>query len=266
MSRRIGVLLLSAVAVCAQSFEVASIKPSRPDAQRGSNGGPGSNDPVNYRFISATLLDLIAIGYDVEYSQVSSKKPVDDARFDLQAKVPAGATKDQFRAMMRTLLGERFHLKAHTETREFPGFELIVAKSGPKLPQQSAASMDGFPQMPPGRAGLAANFSASGGYSLVRVRAQQQTMDALAMALRRFAGDTPNSFVVNHTGLTGAYDFILEFVRENRRGDSASPSEPIAAPSLVTAIQEQLGLRLVSAKLPFPVIVIESFDKMPSDN
>jgi uncharacterized protein (TIGR03435 family) len=74
------------------AFEVASIKPSRPDARRGSNGGPGSKDPINYRFTSATLLDLIAIGYDVEYSQISSTKPLDNGRFDLVAKVPPGAT------------------------------------------------------------------------------------------------------------------------------------------------------------------------------
>jgi uncharacterized protein (TIGR03435 family) len=266
MCKEIAILLLSTVAAVGQSFEVASVKPSRADAQRGSDGGPGSKDPVNYHFNSATLLDLIAIGYDVEYSQISSKSPLDNARFDLQSKVPAGATKDDFRGMMRALLAERFHLKAHTETREFPGFELIVAKNGPRMPNQPAHSLEGFPQTPEGRPGLAINFSTSGGYSLMRLRAQQQTMDALALALRRFAGDMPNSFVVNHTGLPGAYDFTLEFTRENRRQDTASMADPPVAPALFTAMQEQLGLRLVSAKVRFPVVVVESVDKLPTEN
>jgi uncharacterized protein (TIGR03435 family) len=253
---------LAAIAAGAQSFEVASVKPSRPDAQRGSEGGPGSKDPLNYRFVSATLLDFIAIGYDVEYSQVSSKAPLDRDRFDLQAKLPEGASKDDFRAMMRAVLTDRFQMKAHTETKEFPGFELVVAKNGPKLPNQPR-SAEGFPQIPPGRPGLAATFSMNGGYSLVRVRAQQQTMDAFAMALRRYAGDTPNAFVVNRTGLDGAYDFTLEFTREIRGADAA---EPATAPSLFTAIQEQLGLRLVSKKVAFPVVVVESFDKVPREN
>jgi uncharacterized protein (TIGR03435 family) len=249
--KTVALLLVSAIAAGAQSFEVASIKLSRPDAQRGSEGGPGSKDPVNYRFISATLLDLIAIGYDVEYSQVSSKAPLDHDRFDLQAKLPEGTTKDDFQAMMRALLADRFQMKAHIETKEFPGFELVVAKNGPKLPNQPRSA---------NRPSLSATFSTNGGYTLIRVRAQQQTMDALAMALRRYAGDT---FVVNRTGLDGAYDFTLEFTREIRGADAA---EPPAAPGLFTAMQEQLGLRLISKKVAFPVVMVESFDRVPREN
>lgn len=256
------VLCLATVA-SAQTFEVASVKVSPADSRRGSEGGPGSKDPLNYRFISATLQDFIAIGYDVGYSQISSKTALDSTRFDLVAKLPAGATKADFRAMMRTMLAERFRFKAHQETKEFPGFDLILAKNGPKLPQP-AHSMEGFPQLPPDRPGFVTNFSMSGGYILVRARAQQQTMPDLAKALGRSVENTP-VFVLDHTGLDGKFDFTLEFTREVPAAREAPP-EPATVPTIFTALQQQLGLQLVSKKIPLPVVVVESFEKLPTEN
>jgi len=74
-------------------------------------------------------------GYHVDPFQVSSQTPLTQPRFDLDAKTPPGATKEQFRAMMQNLLAERFHLKLHIESREFPGYELVVSKAGLKLMQ-----------------------------------------------------------------------------------------------------------------------------------
>src|ERR1700693_2458541 len=76
----------------APAFEVASIRPSGPHSIRGSDGGPGTSDPGLYRYGLATLLDLIATAYNVEYFQVSSPVPLDRQNFDLTAKVPEGAT------------------------------------------------------------------------------------------------------------------------------------------------------------------------------
>ena len=77
--------------------------------------------------------DLILIAYHVEMFQISSKLPLDRDEFDLTARVPAGATRDEFRAMLRNLLAERFHMKLHVESREFPGFGMTIAKGGTKL-------------------------------------------------------------------------------------------------------------------------------------
>ena len=262
---RFFMFVLAAHALGAQSFEAASVKMSRPDAQRGSNGGPGSKDPLNYYFHSATLQDLIAIGNDVEYAQIVSKAPLDRDRYDVDVKLPAGATKDDFRAMLRALLAERFHLQAHTESKEFPGFELVVAKGGSKLGKQPAQSLEGFPPMPPTGPAMSANFSMSGGYSLVRMRGQQQTTRDLASSLRRVAGNAADGFVVDRTGIDGKFDFTLEFARE-LPGRQEAPPEPSTAPSVFTAVQQQLGLQLVSKKVTMPVVVVESFERTPTEN
>src|SRR5215469_9076411 len=99
------VILLAAQVLLAQQqsgelpkFEVASVKPSGPQ------GGPGTKDPTHYTFRSSTFQDLIGIAWNVQYFQISSKSAVDKDRFDVVVNVPEGATRDQFRLMMRALL------------------------------------------------------------------------------------------------------------------------------------------------------------------
>jgi uncharacterized protein (TIGR03435 family) len=121
-----------------RAFEVASIKPSGPHSIRGSEGGPGSSDPGLYRFGLASLLDLIMVAYHVRVFQVSSATPLDRENFDLIAKIPEGATRQQFRTMLQNFLAERFHLKLHIQSKEFPAYELVVAKTGPKLKEALA--------------------------------------------------------------------------------------------------------------------------------
>jgi uncharacterized protein (TIGR03435 family) len=127
--RLVPAIAIAAIAQTPATFEAASIKPSGPKSVRGSDGGPGSHDPGQYSFGRATLLDLIAQGYGVDRFRISSTTPLDDQRFDLVAKIPADATKEQFRAMMRALLVERFHLKVHMVSKEFAAFDLTVAKA-----------------------------------------------------------------------------------------------------------------------------------------
>jgi uncharacterized protein (TIGR03435 family) len=257
-------IAMTAVALSqdAPRFEVASVKPSGPKSERGSEGGPGSSDPGRYRYTSATLDDLIATGYHVDYFQISSKTPLDRDRFDVVAKLPEGATKEQFRLMLRDLLAERFHLKAHIESKEFPGYELAVAKSGSKLndaPQPSGDD-DRFPALPPNRPGMTSRYTTVGGVTLVRMRARQQTMAALAHGLRA-PGERP---VVDGTGLTGTYDFTLEYTMD--LPGSAPAADAPTAPTLFGALQQQLGLQLIAKKLPFDVVIVDSVDKLPTEN
>src|SRR6266700_1776946 len=118
---RIGASLFRCTGMMSgQIFEVASVPLSGPKSVRGSDGGPGSKDPTRYAFGRAHLDDLILVAYHVELFQVSSKLPLDRDEFDLTAKIPAGSTKDEFRAMLRNLLAERFRMKIHMESRQFP--------------------------------------------------------------------------------------------------------------------------------------------------
>jgi uncharacterized protein (TIGR03435 family) len=173
---------------------VASIKPSGPQSKRGSDGGPGSKDPTRYSFGLASLLDLISTAYNVNSFQISSPAALDRQRFDLVARVLEGATKQQFRVMLQNLLAERFELKAHIEAREFNAYEMVVAKTGLKLKEavagETASPPDapapgptgdiGWPQLPPNVSRIVAQNSLSGGYNLVRLKAQLEPLSVLA--------------------------------------------------------------------------------------
>ncbi len=266
MSSRISLsLMLVAGVAFGQVFEVASIRPSGPKSVRGSDGGPGSPDPTRYTFGRADLAILIMIAYDVEDFQVSSKQPLDRDEFDLAAALPPNATKDGFRAMLRNLLVERFHMKLQVERREFPAFEMVLAKSGAKLGNEAnmrLASGDGFPRLAPGKPGLSARNSISGGYVLIRIKGQQQPISRLAQILR-IGGSRP---IVDKTGLTGRYDFAMEFSTDLPNGAANGQAEPSGLPDLSTALRDQLGLQLIEKNLPFDVVVIESFDRQPTEN
>jgi uncharacterized protein (TIGR03435 family) len=270
MYRLILILIGALAPLPGRQFEVASIKPSGAQSVRGWTGGPETQDPGRYSFGLATPLDLIMTAYHVDPFQVSSKVTLEQARFDLDARVPAGATKEQFRLMMQNLLAERFHCRVHMESKEFPAYELVVAKAGFKLKEAAGSSAvetsrpsheDAFPIVPPGQPGLRATMSTSGGYILVRMRSQQQSLSALARMITP-PGEPP---VLDKTGLTGKYDFTFEYTREPvgvTPGDAPAP----AVPDLFHALQQQLGLQLVAKKLPFDVVVIDSIDKMPTAN
>ncbi len=258
------ILLAASISASAQTFDVASIRLSGPKSVRGSNGGPGSRDPERYVFGKANLMDFIAVGYDVDIFQISSQLTLDRDDFDLAANVPAAATKDQFRTMLRNFLNDRFHLRAHLETKRFDAFALMVAKGGAKLGNTAAAkrtSTEGFPNLPPGKPGIIALNSASGFYEVTRIRAQRQPVSRLVKMLRT---DPPRP-VVDVTGLPGVYDFTLEFSTELSSEVGGADVGP-EAPDLATALREQLGLQLVARKLPFKVVVIDAIDRFPSEN
>jgi uncharacterized protein (TIGR03435 family) len=271
MNRRFFAGLLAASAAFCQTpasleFEVASVKPSGPQSVRDSGGGPGSKDPTRYHFQSATLRDLIAVAWQVSYFQISSKSPVDKDRYDLIANVPEGATRDQFRQMLKDLLVERFQLKTHLESKDFAAYELVIAKGGLKLKESGAtpeakpsAGDDRFPALPSAM-GMVANFSSSNGYPVCRMRGKQQTVGAIARMLR-----TPGSEpIVDKTGLAGLYDFTFEYALDQPGSHAESDAPPVA--DLFMALQEQLGLQLVAKKLPFDVVVVESLARTPAEN
>ena len=258
---RLALAVFAVAAASAQTFEVVSIKLSGPKSVVGWEGGPGSKSPERYTYGQATLQTLIITAYDVQDFQISSKIPLDRDKFDLTAKMPPSTKKDQFRAMLRNVLADRFHLKTHTESREFPAYELVIAKSGPRLKEAGSDTPlppEGFPQLPAGKPGITASNTVSNGYAITRTTARQVPISLLVRLLRR-PGEPP---VIDRTGLQGTYDFTLEYAQETPNVDTAAAPAPI----LASAIQQQLGLQLVRKKLPFDVVVVDSVDRVPTEN
>src|SRR6266446_4406926 len=125
------------VAEAPPTFEVASIKPAPPPTggmmRVGMSGGPGSPDPGRATFTNMSLKNILMRAYEVKGYQISGPGWLDSERFDIVAKVPQGATKEQFLLMIQNLLAERFKLTLHREKKELPMFALLVGKNGPKL-------------------------------------------------------------------------------------------------------------------------------------
>ena len=293
-----AVLLCASIALGQQpnpklTFEVASIKPAAPQAmgrlQGSVDGGPGTPDPGRIRFTDMPLRVLIMRAYDVQSFQVSGPSWMDSQRFDIIAKVPDGATKEDAQIMLQNLLADRFKLKLHKGSKEAPIYELVVAKGGIKLkeavqtatapaegaggprPGPPTRGKDGFLRTPHGQVGIQAMVNGR-----MRMQGDAVTMarltDILGMALGR-----P---VVDKTGLTGAYDVTLDFSPEGMGpgpkgpGPGAGGGNPAEAPrdsndsgpTIFTALQEQLGLKLESRKGPVDLLVVDSVEKTPTEN
>ena len=141
--------LLTAVGLWAQApaeFVAASIKPAAPMANGrmmiGMRGGPGTPSPGQMTFNNVSLAQIMQRAYDVKSYQISGPDWMSSARFDISAKVPAGATKAQSNVMLQNLLADRFKLVLHHSTKESPIYVLLVAKGGPKLKESAKESTD----------------------------------------------------------------------------------------------------------------------------
>jgi uncharacterized protein (TIGR03435 family) len=242
-------------------FDVASIKPSalpgRGVIRLRPQGGPGSADTgrVTYTFI--TIRDLIVEAYGVRRNQISGGPNwLDSERFDIVAKVPAGATKEQVKVMLQNLLAERFKLTLHRETKEMPMYALVAGARGPKLkdstvldtpapsesqptdggreagapavppplpPRPGTGGMkigpDGCPETPPMAAGRAGNFMmmTPNGECLI---SNGQTMEGFAAQLSNWF-DRP---VIDQTGLKGRYDLRLRYDPSSMPGGRSGPA------------------------------------------
>jgi len=272
-------LLLAALACVAQTaFEVASVKLYDPvaAARYTMRGGPGTGDPTRFSCQNCSLRSLIVTAYDIKEFQLTSPSAPD--RYDVEAKVPPDATKEQFRSMLQNLLAERFQLKLHHQSQEMTVYTLVVGKGGSKLkPSQSAAAQpdpalpafkDGFPVPPPDH--ITTSVLANGGY---RMGATDAPMTKLVTMLSLLLAKP----VHDATGLEGGYDFQL-FWSGNASADNAAPrlaqdgspipSDPDAdsGPTLVLAVQQQLGLKLESKKDQVDVLVVDHAEKTPTVN
>jgi len=258
-----GLILLSVASAQELQYEVASIRPAPADRRNGvgPSGGPGTEDPTRVRYSFFSLRLLLTTAYGMNYHQIQIPARLDSGdRFDIVANVPPGATKQQALIMLQNFLIERFHLKLHRETKILPHYELSVSSSGFKLKPYA----DG-----PGRRVGTGIGDGDIGVHVGTDRNHMIARKASMAILTRVLSDDLDTPVVDKTGITGEYDFDFDYSREGldgfRRALADAP-EPSGAPTLQTALQESLGLKLEMKKGPVDLLVVDSGEKAPSEN
>jgi len=225
-------------------WEVAAVRPSDPNARNDKFDVVGRHAIVQNQTVEIMLM----FGYGLQKSQiVDAPDWVKTQRYDVDgvANVEGRPDVKQFQSMVRKLLVERFGLKMHMEQREMPVFALTVAKGGTKM-EKSATDPNGV-----------MNQDVRNGDGQRRLRFTNTSMKDLAL-LMLVEVDRP---VVDQTGLEGRYNFQLSYTKD----ESRAPTDGSAAPSLFTAVREQLGLKLEPVKAPAEVLVIDAVER-PSAN
>ena len=256
-------------------YEVASIKPDK----SGTGMVRISNTPEGFTANNVSVRMLIRVAYGVEENQIQGLNTLGSENYDVEAKMEKSVAdnlqkldQDQRiearRHMLQALLADRFKLTIHRETKELPIYALVVAKNGPKL--QEAKPGDTYPNGFKGPGGR-------GGRGMMMMGQGELTGQGLHIAdLARQLSQQLGRSVVDKTGLTGLYDFTLKWTPDNQmpmpggagdggRGSDGSASTDSSSPSIFTAVQEQLGLKLESQKGPVEVLVIDHVEK-PSEN
>ena len=286
--RVVAIGLLSTVVIVASldgqvrpAFDVVSVKTFVADGNRRVGGEISVLPGGRFSAPSATLRGLITAAYGVlDIQVVDSGKVLGNGRFEIEGRTRPDVSVSDARLMLQSVLVERFGLVTHRETRELPVYVMTVARgdrtpgpglrqSGPEcaLPKGPA----GVPPPPPPPGGpivgrvLALNGFASRCGSLffnstagAHWSLRETTLQLVAERLVDFLGRP----VLDRTGLTGNFDVDLSYTPDNPAVDVTTPSN---APSLTTAIREQLGLRLEPSKAPVDVLVIDRV-KPPTEN
>jgi len=300
---RISYFLTLSAALCVPgygqtpAFEVVSIKPAPPatffHASGSMTGGPGSPDRTMFH-CSCTIGDLVSKGFELQRYQIPGYASLPTDSFDISAKIPEGATREQFLLMIRNLLKERFALAWHFDKKEVQGYQLTVAKGGPKLKESTVSSGVSTPETHGGNGGGGGGrgFAHSGLMNFngqARYRADRQTMEELAVLVSNQIAKP----VDDQTGLTGKYDIVLSWTGEPATphihqegaaghgggsggyGDHGAPAaapsssapDEASGPTIFEALQSQLGLKLVATKKSMArIFVVDHIEKTPTAN
>ena len=241
------------------AFEVVSIKPNKSGGEHSSTSlGDGRFTARNTTL--QTLMQYNAFG--IPAAQITGQPGwLSTERFDIDAKLDDAVAEQMrklgreaetlwMRQMVQQLLADRFKLAFHRETQEFAVYALVVAKNGSKI--ERAKDADGGPSVSWGNG---------------KLTAKSVTMEKLAQTLSIALSREVSRMVVDKTGLEGKYDLALEWSPDNRSAamtDTSNESAP-PGPSIFTAVQEQLGLKLESAKAPVETVLIDHVEQ-PSEN
>jgi uncharacterized protein (TIGR03435 family) len=253
----VGVLATNAQSTGTARYDVASI---RPNTSGKNDTSFGSGPAGGIRAVNITLRKLIMNAYDIRDFQIEGGPDwMGTARFDLNAKedepepvhprdmnaAQRRAYENKHRERLRNLLIERFGLTVTRTTKDLPGYILSVAKKGPKLTPSVSDETK-------------ASTSVSIGPGRGRMEGTSTSVDTMAVLLSQFLGRK----VTNQTGIEGSFDFKLEWTPDGATTDTADLN---SSGSIYTALQEQLGLKLESKKLPTEIIIVDKLEK-PTEN
>ena len=246
-------LLCAQTAAAPQIFDVASIHINNTETD-GHHHIFNNPSESRFRTVNLALHDLIQFAYGLPNSQIlGGPSWLGSIMFDIDAKsdslvdaelhrLSTEQARHQKQLMVQALLADRFQFKAHQETRQLPMYALLVAKDGPRF-----------------RPSKINGTTIDTGRTYLHIAGSDDTMSILARELAQVLGRV----VLNQTGLSGRYDLSLRWTPDDAAASASS--SPDAPPSIFTAIQEQLGLKLNATKGPVPVLVIDSVE-MPSAN
>ena len=244
--RTVLLFALGLAAYAQPQFEIATLKRSPPPEGDRININLGNVRNGMLTFANASLSDCLKFAYELASDyQLSGPDWIKskEIRFDIVAQVPPEMPREQMLLRLRSLLAELLKVAAHHEQREQPYLALTIAKNGPKLHE-----------VQPARTG-------SNGLSILgRIAGTQMQMRTLALLISRFERQT----VLDQTGLPGVYDIKLEWTSDLNRPPQPDDAPP--GPSIFTAVQEQLGLRLESRKGPVDVLVVDHAEQITAEN
>lgn len=207
------------------------------------SGGPGGGDPSLFTCENCGISMLIMSAYELKNYQYSGPDWTDSQRFFVSAKIPEGTTRKQFLKMQQSLLTDRFNLKFHFEKKEILQYVLTVARNGPKL--KKSADVD--PE--------AHNYTMS-----LAIENGHWVLHSNETSMERFAAHLSNQLnqpITDATELNGVYDITLYWAMDDN---------DTSAPTIVQAVQEQLGLKLEKKKIQIDVLVVDHVEKMPTEN
>jgi uncharacterized protein (TIGR03435 family) len=266
----------------APQFEVASIRPTA-EATNPMSAAVGLRiTGTQMRISGLSLRDYVGMAYSLDPPQVIAPEWTTQERFDIAANLPAGSTREQIPQMLQALLADRFQLKVHTETREFPIYALAVGKDGLKItgtPVDPNAAPPAAIEAGGGgsNAGVVINLG-GGSFTLAgnRLEVRQLTLANLAIALSRFA----ERKTVDATGITDRFDFGLDLSPEDYQFammrvavNNGIVLPPQARRYLDTAPSNVLGqylarvgLELQERRAPLDVVVVDSAARAPIEN
>jgi uncharacterized protein (TIGR03435 family) len=241
----------------APSFETATIKPDT-SGSGGSSSGYGRDD--RFTATNSTIQSLLQWAFQISGRRiVGGPKWLDSARFDINAKMDQSEFKHVdsvswnekvllIGGLVQRLLVDRFQMKTHWEEREQPVYALVIAKGGSKLKPVADAQHGSMKSR---------NYG--------KIQATDVTPAEVAELLTEGTGNELGRIVVDRTGIQGAFDLDLRWTPESGTSPADPSSPATSGPSLFSAIQEQLGLRLEPAKAPVRVLVIDHLE-LPSEN
>lgn len=246
------------VATAPSMFEVASVRLNKTGTRGGSMDFPKGGE----RFIATNmpLGALVLIAYNITVRQLSGPSDFLSEKYDVAAKAEHAVSPDEMLRMLQALLVDRFKLVVREEIKEVPVYALTVVKGGPRLRQSSPSESERATPRIPSHAGGAEQKS---GHLIFT----NESMPDFAWALSRTAG-IGDRVVVDNTGLKWNYDFELTFERDRPLPIGADVREPAArlqGPSIFSALEEQLGLKLEPKKAPVRFLIVDHIAR-PSEN